>query len=329
MARTLKEQYEIKKLQQRLRPIDQKLMIELSMSDNDMLIFEAFNKQQMSDAIKIVKQLKAINFGPLTTLSQARDAAVNDVTKALAGSKDQGIIRKIVNLFKGGKENPLVDALAFCDALNNFFGQFSQYVTALGSDKADQPLSTIVTGKDPEELADLTAVNSLGGKEKGNLRNMQKVIVNGLKPNGAIGKLSKNWIDKYLKGKKGLQTLARDLLKMSPNDINKISETVTSNLKNAEAIGQAAAGASQQATVGSNPTTGSNASGASQPEQGSVSSKPGSTAPGAQIPPGTSKGAVDVDKVIARIKPAMEDMGVRDVNKLVASLDDLGVLKNP
>ncbi len=328
MSRTLKEQYEIKQLQQRLKPIDQKVMTELRAPSNDKLILEAFNKQQMNDAIKIVKQLKTINFGPLTSLSQARDAAVNDVTRALAGGKDQGIIRKIVNLFKGGKENPLVDALAFCDALNNFFGQFSQYVTALGSDKADQPLSTIVTGKSSEELSDQNAINNLDVKEKGNLKNMQKVIVNGLKPSGALGKLGKNWIDKYLRGKKGLQSLARDLLKMSPNDINKISQTVTSSLKNAEAIGQAAAGASQQATVGSNPSASSNVSGSSQPEQGTAGTKSGATAPGAHVPPNTAKG-VDIDKVVARIKPAMDDLGVKDVSKLVSSLDDLGVLKNP
>lgn len=336
MAKTLREQYEAKKvksLQERLVPIDKKVISELRWSENDQLIYEAFDKNQMNQAIKTVKQLKTINFGALGSLAAGRDAAVNDVTSALAGSSSKGLIRKIVGLFKSGKENPLVDSLAFCDALNNFFGQFSQYVTALGGENQDQPLATIITGKNPDELDDLTSIQGLGSDEKKKLKDMQNVILKGFKPNGTLGKLSKNWIDKYMKGKKGMQQLAKDLLKMTPKDLNVIGNSVAGALKNAEAVGQAAAGASQQATTGSNPSAGTKSANSTQPEQGTSHTKSGDAMPGAQIPPNVApKGNtnnLDVKQVTNHIKSAMENIGVPNVDVLVKMLSKLNVLKNP
>lgn len=286
MARTLKEQYRTKQvslLKERLVSIDRLVIVEQRISPSDRLILEAFDKQQMTAAIDIIKKLKAIDFGSLTSLAQARDAAVSDVTRVLSGDKSQGLIRKIVNLFKSEKENPLVDVLAFSNALHNFFTQFSQYVSALGTGQEDQTLGTVVTGKSPDELTDLNAIKGLGGAEKKKLADLQKVIINGFKPEGALANLGKNWIDKYLKGKKGLQSLARDLLKMSVKDLTALSSNIVSNLKNVEAVGQAAAGAAQQATVGTTTSTGSNVSGSTEAGQGSKGTKSGATAPGAQV----------------------------------------------
>lgn len=332
MARTLKEQYEakqVKRLQERLRPIDRKVISELRWSPQDMLILEAFNQTQMKSAIDTVKKLKGIDFGALGSLAAGRDAALKDVTNALAGGSKQGLVRKIVNLFKSDKENPLVDALAFCSALDNFFGQFSQYVTALGGDKQDQPLSTILTGKTPDEIDDLNAIQGLGGDEKKNLKNMQNVIIKGFKPDGALARISKTWVDKYMGGRKGLQALAKDLLKMTPKDLNAISHSVSESMKNVSAAGDAASGASQQGTTGTNGADGTEAAQSTKPEQGTKGTKSGDTGPGAQVPTSGTKANVDTAKVLARIKPAMEDMGVRDVDALVARLEDLGVLRNP
>ena len=331
MAGTLKEQYEakrVRRLQERLGPIDRRVMSELKWDARDQLIFEAFDKQQMAAAVDIIKKLKAVDFGALTSLAQARDAAVNDVTKVLAGDKSQGLIRKIVGLFKSEKENPLVDVLAFSQALNNFFGQFSQYITALGGGKEDQALGTIVTGKSPEELADLNAVKGLGGEEKKKLGDLQKVILTGFKPEGALANLGKNWIDKYMKGKKGLQALAQDMLKMSVKDLTAIGTNVTNSLKNADAVGQAAAGAAQQGAVASTGSTGTGAAGSAEAGQGSKGTKSGAVAPGAQVAPGAAGPGDDIAKAVYNdIKADFEGADEKTVMSILQTLAHNGKLK--
>jgi len=331
MTRSLKERYETKRIHvllERLKVADKNIMSE-SWNEHDMLILEAFDKQQMAAAIDVVKKLKSIQFGPLKPLAAARDAAVADVTKVLAGGKNQGLIRKIVNLFKSDKENPLVDVLAFSSALYNFFGQFTQYIESLstGVEGADEKaLGALVTGKSDEELSDINAVAGLGADEKKKLADLQKVIMNGLKPSGMLAKIGKNWVDKYMKGRKGLQEFAKSLLRVKVATLKATAESVTSSFQNVEAVGQAAAGAAQQGAVGTTTSTGGDAATSSEPGGGTASTKSGETAPGAQP---VGKGGVDVNAVVARIKAPMEDMGVKDVNKLVAQLADLGVLKNP
>jgi hypothetical protein len=302
------------------------VITELKWDVRERLILEAFDKQQMAAAIDIVKKLKAINFGALTSLAQARDAAVSDVTAVLGGGGSQGLVRKIVNLFKSNKENPLVDVLAFADALNNFFAQFSQYVTALGGEAGgDQTLGTIVTGKSPDELEDLGAIKALGGEEKKKLAELQRVIVNGLKPEGALANIGKNWIDKYMKGKTGLGALAKDLMKMTVKDLNAISTNVTSGLKNAEAVGQAAAGAAQQGAVGTAGTTGPTAAGAAEPSAGSKGTKSGAKAPGAQVAGGGGEGAAR--KVYDDIRADFGDMDEKTVMAVLTTLADNDKLK--
>jgi hypothetical protein len=34
-------------------------------------------------------------------------------------------------------------------------------------------------------------------------------------------------------------------------------------------------------------------------------------------------------KVINRVKPALEDLGIKNVDDVISALDDLGVLKSP
>lgn len=323
--KTLKERYEIKQvnqLQERLESIDG-LVSEIVRDERSRMIFEAFDKQQMAAAIDIVKKLRAINFGGISSLSKARDVAVADVTKVLGGDKSQGLIRKIINLFKDQKENPLVDVLAFADALNNFFGQFTQYVSALGG-KDDQVLGSVVTGKEPNELTNPGALSSLNPEEKKKLGALQNVIIKGFKPEGVLANIGKNWVDKYLKGKEGLKQLANDMLKMKLKELNAISASVTNSLKNVEAVGQAAAGAAQQGSLGTTGSTGSEVSTASSAEQGTKSSKPDVVAPGAQVVDNPA-----TKKIIDKIKPEMDALGVKDVNKLVGVLEKLGVLKLP
>lgn len=310
MTKTLKENYELRLLRNKLQQVD-KAVVE---NTQQTLVLEAFNKEQMAAAIDIVKKLKTLNFGNLTTLAQARDAAVMDVTKSLAGIKDQGIIRKVVSLFKGEAENPLIDALAFADALHNFFSQFTQYIEALSSDDDSQTLSTLVTGKSQEELDKLGSIQNIGPEEKKRLAELQKVIIQGLKPEGTLANVGKNWIDKYLKGKKGLKQLAQDMMKMSVKDLKSISDSVVSGLKNAETIGQAAANASQQASTGTAGSTGSEKTASGEATAGTKGTKSAAKASGQE------KGASKAEEVYKEMEDYFDNVVEPDIAKKVIDI---------
>lgn len=320
MRPTLRTQYESKKisvLKEKLERLDSDVLRESA-------ILEAFDKQQMSAAIDIVKKMRAIDFKGLTSLASARDAAVADVTKVLSGGQDQGLIRKIVNLFKDNKENPLVDTLAFANALNNFFGQFSQYVSAMNSDSKNNnvTLGTLVTGKSSDELDDLGSISGLGGDEKKKLADLQKVIVNGFKPEGALANIGKNWVDKYLKGRKGLQQLAKDMLKMTVKDLNVISASVTNALKNADAVGDAAAGAASQGSTGSTETTGTIAATSTGTTSGtSGTKKSGVKSNGGQV---SSKASDKASAIAKKVYDDIEtDFAGEDKDKVMSILNTL------
>lgn len=332
MAKTLKEQYEnkrVRRLKERLGQIDRKVMVEMKLEARDRLILEAFDKQQMAAAIDIVKKLKAINFGKLQVLAQARDAAVEDVTRTLGGNKSQGLVRKIIDLFKGSKENPLVDALAFSEALKNFFDQFTQYATELGTTSGSTnikvPLSQIITGKDNVDLAVAGAIKGLDDASLKKLKDLQNVITTGFKPEGALAKIGRNWIDKYLKGRKGLQELARQIVGMSLQDLNVMAKSVSGSLQNVDAVGEAAAGASEQGAIGTTGTTGADAAGAAAPGTGSTGTKSPATAPGAQVA-GGNVDAEKVKKARSKIVPLLSTLkqNPKEINTVVQKLMDAG-----
>ena len=85
-----------------------------------------------------------------------------------------------------------------------------------------------------------------------------------------------------------------------------------------------AAGAAQQGAVGTTGSTGSEVGTASDSTQGSASTKTAATGPGAQVVDNPA-----TKRIIDKIKPEMDALGVKDVNKLVNALERLGVLKQP
>lgn len=314
--RTLREQHDIRSLQKKLRRIDENLITE----EADKIILEAFNKQDMAAAIDIVKKLKTFNFGSLQILSSARDAAVNDVTAVLAGDKNVGIVRKIVNLFKGHKENPLIDVIAFCDAMKNFFDQFTQYITVLSSDD-QQTLATVVTGKTPEQLRDAETITGLAGEQKKQLQNLYKVITNGFKPNGTLANVSKNWIDKYVGGRGNLKQLAQQMMAMKVGELKQVATNVSGSLKNVEAVGQAAAGAASQETTTATSTNGSEAPKTAQPGQGTEETKPATAT-------GTTPVDAGVQKTYDMVKDKLENVDQKTALTVINALAAAGRLKS-
>jgi len=335
MSKTLKEQFgkknKVINLKEKLKPINRKLLSNPDM--RSIMIYEAFDKLQMKAALDILKKLKGIDFGAMTSLSQARDLAVRDVTKVLSGSKETGMIRRIVDLFKDDKENPLVDAMAFASALNNFFGVFAEYMDALPNASDEKTLGAIVTGKEEKDLSTSDIVGGLDNDRKKKLSELQNLILTGFKPEGdMIAKLGKSWIDKYLKGKKGMQQVAKDLLKMTLKDLKSIANSVTSSFQNINSVADAVAGAASQGATGSSSTTGTTAAGSTQSSDGTKSTKSGATASGAQTSEKGGVGDAGKSKIAKNISDRIRDLpGMKnaDINALINALDDLDVLKEP
>lgn len=259
--KTLKQQYKqklfINELSERLSKADEKLQLVIEENKKIDLILEDFNQEQMKQATDLLKKLKSINFSNLEILTKARDAAINDVTAALSGSEEKGLIRKIVTLFTNKKENPLIDAIAFTDAIQNFFSSFSQYANSIAGSETEKTVSELITGKTKDELEDLQSVNKLGSEEKKKLDNIKNLIYKGFRPEGKLANISKNWIDKYLGGKKGLDTLANQIISMKAKDLKSVINTTTETLKTVDNVGQAVAAASEKSATPSSPTTGS------------------------------------------------------------------------
>jgi hypothetical protein len=334
MARTLKEQYVAKKLQNlqsRLHDVDKRVISELKADPRDRLIMEAFDKQQMAAAVDIIKKLKALKFGNLDVLASARDAAVSDVTKVLSGDKSQGMVRKIVNLFKGDKENPLVDTIAFANAMKNFFDQFTPYIDALAAGKEDQTLGTLVTGKSPDEVGDIEqATKNVGTETKKKLGELQKIILNGFKPEGALANLGKNWIDKYLGGRKGLQNLTQKMMTMTVKDLKTVAQGVSGQLQNTDAVGEAMAGAAEQGAVRSTGTDGGEQTAATKQTGGPEQTKKGGVAPGPQVAAKAGSRLDDPGEMkdfVASYQKKIKDVPGEHVAKVISALKSGGQLK--
>lgn len=319
IQRTLKDNYAEK---QKLIVKKKAALIESRWDSADLLILEAFDKQQMTAAIDVVKRLKSINFASMDILSKARDAAVADVTKVLSGGKNTGVIRTIINLFKTQKENPLVDALAFADALKNFFDLFNKYIDALntGNDN-NATLLAVITGN-----SQASDVNSLSNDEKKKLDDLQKVIIKGFKPTGAIAMVGKNWVDKYMHGSQGLKSLASSIIKMSVKDVEVITNSVIKALQNVDAVSDAAAGAAQQSTNTTAPSQGGDQPTSSEPATSGTTTKSGAEAPeAAPVEAGKLK---DLVQKYSKV-PSLKGIKPRDIARIIKQLSDDGQIKLP
>lgn len=329
--KTLKERYESKQIED----LSARLPVISESMREDALILEAFDKAQMAAAIDIIKKLKTINFNQLESLKQARDVAVNDVNRVLGGQRDKsgtGVIRTIINLFKNkdDKDNPLIDALAFSSALNNFFSVLPEFIDAnlTGSETSDdESFGKALVGLEPSEISTISGVES---DKKKKLQDISNVIINSLKPEGTLAKVGISWLNKYMKGKKGLQSLANELIKMSVKNLKALSSNITSTLSNVNSVGQAAVGAAQQAAAPTTKTSGSEQTTSSQASTGTKVTEPGTKAPGGQVvvKGGSSKRATDIIKTLTDIK---DETGTpippNAIKAIVNSLDSKGMLK--
>jgi hypothetical protein len=137
MTTSLKERYEqkqITRLQMKVRRID-RLMNEGKLY----LVSEAFDKKQMESALDIIKKLKAIDFGKIKPLNDAKNACIKDITAAMGAEKGEksgkikGFFKKMLK--RNVSDNPLIDALAFADSIKNFFEDFNTFIKGVIDEK--------------------------------------------------------------------------------------------------------------------------------------------------------------------------------------------------
>jgi len=316
---SLKQKYAKKLLtesiSERISLADKKVLKALNENKKLDLILEKFDQQQMAQATDLIKKLKSLDFSKFKTLSQGRDKAISDVTAALSGQGS--LVKKIIGLFSSEKENPLVDSLAFTGAMYNFFSTFSQYVKSIAGEDTDKTLMELVTGKTEDELGDISAVSGLGQEEKKKIDNIKKLIARGMKPEGKIINFSKNWIDKYLNGKEGLETLSDEMLKIKVKDLQAVIADTTNSLKTVNSVNDSVANASEKQTTPTSSTTGSEKSTTTSTSQSTKPTSPSSAS-------STKNTQNKAQQVAAVLKKAKLDQGT--IKKVVTTLSKNNLL---
>lgn len=301
MARiTLKEKYQSKK----------EILFET-------IILEEFNKELMGQATNIFKSLQAINFSSagLKSFASARDAAVRDVDAVLANKSERGLIRKFIGLFKNKNENPLLHSLAFCDALQNFFEVFIQYLNAKKTGIEDTDVKKI---KDII-LGTTLPRNNQDTSEK--LKTFEDLIKNGLQATGILKKLLGNtWQQKYLKN--NYKGIAQEILNSNVKSFEEVANNVLTNIKNVDAVAQSAVGATQAAakqttsTTGTEPSQSTQSTGGTTPTQKTNNSNTGSPSQSKE----TKQALAVADKVYSDISTDFEGLDAETVKKVIAIL---------
>lgn len=305
-------------LNEKIVKIDKKIVIheKLSSFDRLVLITEAFDKNTADSAIALIKRLNAIRWptsptsvsDPFIIFRKATKEAIAQLQKVLSGKKD--VFTSLINLFKSDTYNPFVDVIAYANMLFSFFTTLYKFIEALNGD-------------DEQTLEEIVGVD--------NVENLKSIITKGIKPSGLVAKLKSNWYDKYLKGFNA-NDFVSGIMKMTKGDLWDATKQVIEQLKNIEDITQKTVAAEEAAARGMN-VTGSKEASASKPsEKSDVSSQ--QTASTKPKSPEVKPGRETVDSTIQRnalnkVKPTLQDAGIKNPENLISMLYDLGVIKDP
>lgn len=352
MIRTLKKRYEhkqVQKLHERITRIDERVLVE---ERTARLILEAMDEEDLNKVTAIIDKLRNIKRPELPQLTKAIEQAEAEINKYTSG----GPLTKAWTKLKGvvGIDNPIVKVTTFANALERGFSQIptilknngidlknvdlnkslatalmGKTVTAKTGAKSDQEMAkSPFTGKEIPE-ADETmqeADVSIEGKLKLIVDQLKKA----LSPGGIYGVFKKvPYIDST--------QLAQELVQAPIKVFAAIAKTVNQGVKAAEVapdMKNMVAGKGDFETKAALPGDASKPSGQSRQSSPTTDTTAASSSkPTGERPPeprggGSQKGNLRTN-VVKRIKPSMTKIGVKDVNRLVSMLDDLGVLKDP
>jgi len=281
------------------------------------LIIESFDKETSKQAIELIKRLNAIkwptsdaNTDPFSLFKSATKSAISELQHALAGAgRNKNLFDKIVTLFKKEDDNPFVDVIAYASTLYDFFTTMNHFVEAM-------------KGKDTDTL-----YNILGGTT--GTKTLEMLVTKGLSPNttGLLGKLGTNWTKKYLKGL-NVKEFVVGLSQMTKKQTRDIASQVIQQLSNIKDVANRTVAADNAAQHGKDLNTPEEKQADQSKKEISTTQTAGSEP--AKQPEIQSGHQIDVQKaVLTKIKPAIDDLGIKNPERLIAALYDLGVLKSP
>lgn len=351
MAGTLKERYETKKigqLRERVSRADAQLLREERAAR---LILEAMDQEDLDKVTAIIEKLNNVKKYNVKSLNDGIDAAIAELNKYTAGGPLVKAWSKLKS--KVGIDNPVIKITTLASALEKGFSQLPQILKNNGVDLKNvnvdnETLQSAITRQAIDKLNNeaqgdsgppTISTKDIENTDKANKdpKVKQKIdtvvaqLRKALAPGGIFGAFKKvPYVD--------TQALVNDLMNAPLKNFSGLVKDVNSGTKAAEVapdMKDQVTGHGGAETKGATPGGEAKPTGGTQPSaapKGAVTTdktkEPGET-PAEPRGGGAAAKGVDVQKVAARIKPAVEDLGVKDVNKLVAALEDLGVLKNP
>jgi len=309
MVSTLKKRYDTRKiqnLQERTRIVDKQIINEARVSE---LLVEAMNEDDLKKASAIIDKLRNIKGKGLQSLDAAIEQAEAELNKYTGGGPLTKAWAKIKS--KVGIDNPVVKIMTFANALETGFKQLpiilKNNIGALNKEQAEQTITELI----PDEE-----------KRKTVLANILKA----LSPGGIFGAFKKvPYVDKNV--------LSTDILNTPLGKLNATIAGITRGTQTSEIAAdikdtaQQAGGAETKGTQpGAPPVPAAGTAGQENPPKSSTVST-GAT-PTGETPPRTGQSDIKA-KVIAKVKPALEDLGIKNIDKVIAALEDMGVLKEP
>jgi len=311
----------ISELKTRISVIDKKLILQekIRNANTTLLLREVFDQTTANDAIALIERLNAIKWpmhsptdvtDPFILFRTATKSAIAELQQIFSGKdRSKNLFDKIIGLFKKEKDNPLVDVIAFANMLFSFFTLMYKFLSAMGGDD-DQTV---------EEIIGINGKNTLTA-----------IVQKGIKPqSGIIQKLGTNWTKKYLQGFV-VNDFVTGISKMTKGDIWIICRQVMQQLSNIADITTKVAAAEDAVEHGKEISNSTEEKLSQQGSKNDVESQETGTTPTQQpqIKPGRQ---VDQTQrvVLNKVKPALEDLGVKDPARLIAALADMDVLKEP
>lgn len=305
MTKTLKSRYKLEQLVENVHRLDKQFLLQ---ENQVRIILEAMDQQDLQKSTAIIDKLRNIQNKGSGVLDSAIEKAIAELNKYTGGGPISQAWSKLKS--KVGIDNPLVKVMTFANALETGFKQIPTIVKnnvgALTSDKADQSLLELLT--DDEEKRKTVADN----------------IKKALAPKGIFGAFKRiPYTDSEM--------LTQDLMSMPIKSLNTIVKQTVSGPTTDQIASDIKSSVTGKGDVETKGTVPADTTKASEPTKGtkppSESMPSNETTPTGETPPRSEEPLAS--KVVKRVKPALMDLGIKDVEKLINVLDDLGVLKEP
>lgn len=310
MSQTLKERYETQLLNavsERASKADQELMIETKTAN---MLIEAMNAQDLKKASEVIDKLRTLKGKGFVSLDTAIDKAIAELNKYTGGGPLTQTWAKLKT--KVGIDNPLVKVMTFSNALET---GFKQIPTILKNN----------LGEITQEMSTKSANDVI--QDENVKTNISNNLLKALSPAGVFGAFKRvPYVD-------NMKILIQDLLSAPLKNLNDLVKLTTSGPQTAEIaadikdVAQGQGDVETKGTLQGQQATPAGQSTPATPAKGTDVTA--GAAPTGQKPIRPETGNDIRPKVIEKVKPALQDLGIKNVDAVIAALDDLGVLKAP